>query len=266
MPQALAYLILAQLNTLMTGSLRLALDFLGLAALSGLVGWKRPAWKPLSGYFGAWALALALLGLGFSAAETLLLPQPNPFVRNGLVLSLLLSVGLGGWILLARRLPGPKARLGLSALAGSGLLLALMFPAFSRSNQVVYACLLNLPLALALGFFPLNLLSRARPALREGFHATWLLAAPLSLLIHHAWLWPQLSRIPQQGEFYPYLNLYDWFLMAAMILYSGNLYIDYWLKLGDRRSILALSWNYLVLVVAILCLWLNANVFDTLAL
>jgi hypothetical protein len=29
---------------------------------------------------------------------------------------------------------------------------------------------------------------------------------------------------------------------------------------------LALSWNYLVAVAAVLCLWLNANVFDTLAL
>lgn len=266
MSQASAYLILAQLNTIMTGCLRLGIGFLGLTALAGLMGLKRQSLVPLGRYFSAWMTLSSLCGLFAAIGAWLLLPQPNPFVAHGLVLALiLLPAGLG-----LTALQGPQRgtlwRLGLSLAAAVGLGGCLAFPSFSRSGATLVSSLLDLPLGLALAYFPLGMLPRLREQLGPQLHRLWLAATPVSLLLHYFWLWPRLAGIPQQGEFYPFINLFDWFLAAAMILYLGNLYIDYWLRLGSHRSILALSWNYLVLIATVLCLWLNANVFDTLAL
>jgi hypothetical protein len=53
-------------------------------------------------------------------------------------------------------------------------------------------------------------------------------------------------------------------LYGFVILYSGNLYIDYWLNQG--KSSWAMCWHYLALIAALVCLWFNSNVFDSLAL
>lgn len=268
MSEASAYFILSQLNSLMTGGLRLCLDFLALGALAGLLSLRWQKWLPLGRYFSAWLLSLAVLALGAALGMQVLLPQPNPFVQQGLLLAAclipaaLLLLGLQSLALWLR----PGFRLAVALLGLVCLACCLLQPAFSRSNQILLSCLLDLPLAVALAFFPFGLLPELRGRFKTAFHSLWLLAAPVSLLIHSLWLWPRLAAIPQQGEFFPFISLYDWFLFAVMILYLGNLYIDYWLKLGNRRSYLALSWNYLTLVVTVLCLWLNANIFDTLAL
>ncbi|HEY9841513.1 MAG TPA: hypothetical protein V6D23_13715 [Candidatus Obscuribacterales bacterium] len=268
MSQASAYFILAQLNSIMTGCLRLGLALLGLALLAGWLSLWWPRWLRLGAYFSAWVPGLALVALGAACAANLLLPQPNPFISNGLWL----AVGLlpaAALLLALQRLRAWQNwafRLAVCLAGSAALALSILLPAFSRSNQILLSVLLDLPMAVALVYFPLLLLPQARARYAGSLHLLWGLGASASLLIHYLWLWPQLAGIPQEGEFYPFINLYDWFLFAAMILYLGNLYIDYWLKWDYPRSWLALSWNYLVMVASVLCLWLNANIFDTLAL
>lgn len=305
MSETPVYFALAQLNSLMTGSLRLALAMLALSALAGMVSLRLPRWLALGPYFGAWCLLSALVGLTAAGLLVQMLPYDNPFVWQGLRTAAGLSLGAAALLALqlSRLWRLPALRLGHGLIAGLGLGLCAWLPSFSRSDKVLLSTLSVLPFAIALSYFPLLLLPGSR-RWRGCFHALWLPAAVSGLLLHHLWLYPLLAGIPQQGEFFPYINLYDWFLFVSVILYSGNLYVDYWLssRLSSRQAApraassprtepanqperdydpissgaagtpllpsdgLALSWNYLVLAVSIICLWLNANVFDTLAL
>lgn len=268
MSETPVYFLLAQLNALMTGSLRLALASVLLLALAWAWSLRQSARAdalPLARYFSGWVAGLGALGLLAAASLWFLLPYPNPFVLNGFWTGL-------GLLLLALVLLGLQARpfwqqtiwpRGLAvALLGLAWLACAWLPAFSRSDKTLLTALMALPWMLALAWFPVLFGSGWR--WRHFFHGTWLLSMAAGILLHYGWLYPILSGIPRVGEFYPYINLYDWFLVLFMILYSGNIYVDYWLK--QRASQLALSWHYPVVVTALCCQWLNTHIFDTLAL
>lgn len=266
MSETPVYVLLAQLNSVMTGGLRLALAFAALTLLAWGGSVRSRRCLDLAPYLNAWVVFLALMGLGTSLWEKALLPYQNPFVNQGVWLSggLLL---VGGGALGLQALPfwqrSALMRSLLALIFGLSWFWSLFLPSFSRSDKTLFSTLMAVPVAISLAYFVLLLTGQERRFARI-LHATWALSLPVNLLIYYLWLWPLLAGIPQAGEFFPFIHLYDWFLMAFVILYLGNVYIDYWLKQTTRN--LALSWNYLVLVSAILCLWLNTNIFDTLAL
>lgn len=268
MSETPVYFLLAQLNAVMTGALRLALAAVLLLVLAW--GWslRRSALAdalPLARYFSGWIAGLGAVGLLAAAGLWFLLPYPNPFVLNalwtGLALLLLapLLLWLQTWPVWQRSL---LLRALTAGLLGLGWLACAWLPAFSRSDKTLLTALMALPWMIALAWFPLLFDSGWR--WRHFFHGVWLISMLAGLLLHYGWLYPILSGIPRVGEFYPYINLYDWFLVLFMILYSGNVYVDYWLK--QRDSQLALSWHYPVVVTALCCQWLNTHIFDTLAL
>lgn len=266
MSETPVYFVLVQLNSLMTGVLRMSLALLALSLLTALLSLRWRDWLPLPRYLSALAGLTAVTGLAAAGAEKVLLPYENPFVNQGLITA---GIYLGSALLLLvlQSLPLFQKNIWrgvISLLGGLGLGLSFWLPSFSRSDKLLISMLMIWPMAVALAYFPLLLTARPVPA--RVFHLLWAPGAVLALGLHYFWLYPFLAAIPKEGEFYPFINLYDWFLFVAVILYSGNLYIDYWLRQGAQRSKLALSWNYLVAVVAVLCLWLNANIFDTLAL
>ncbi|MBF2054402.1 MAG: hypothetical protein IGS03_13200 [Candidatus Sericytochromatia bacterium] len=268
MSETPVYFLLAQLNAMMTGALRLALA----AVLLLVLAWSwslRPTAAdhalPLARYFSGWVAGLGAVGLLAATALWLLLPYPNPFVLHGFWTGL-------GLILLASLLLGLQTRAfwqravlprSLAALLlGLAWLACAWLPAFSRSDKTLLTALMALPWMLALAWFPVLFDSGWR--WRQFFHGVGLISMLSGLLLHYGWLYPILSGIPRVGEFYPYINLYDWLLVLFMILYSGNVYVDYWLK--QRASQLALTWHYPVVVTALCCQWLNTHIFDTLAL
>lgn len=258
------YFLLAQLFTLMTASLRLALAFLLLTLLAQIaVCMKRwPAWSPqLADYWSGWMGAMGLMGALFAGSEALLLNYPNPFVWQGLRVGLMLAL-LSGLLRFSGRF---HCHWQLPLLVFT-LVLSFWLPPFSRSAQTWLTVAFAWPVALSLSYFCLWFRPAVEipQALRSLIHTLWSLAALGTGLLYLFWFYPRVSGLPPAGEFYPFLNLYDWFFVIFMILYSGNLYIDYWLKEGKRSLLLA--WNYGVVVAALLCLWLNASIFDTLAL
>ena len=265
MSETPVYFILVQLNSLMTGSLRLSLALLAMSLLACLLSLRVSSWLPLTRYFSALGLGAAAVGLVAALCEKGMLPYENPFVNQGVwfAVGLLLGAGLLLGLQSLKSFEIKALRLMLGLIGSLGLGACFWLPSFSRSDKVLISTLMIWPMAVALAYFPL-LLAGVRH--RGLFHLLWLPGAGIGLLLHYLWLYPMLAGIPKEGEFYPFINLYDWFLFLAVILYLGNLYIDYWLRQRDQRSILTLGWNYLVVVAAILCLWLNANVFDTLAL
>jgi hypothetical protein len=266
MSETPTYFLLAQLFTLMTVSLRLALAFLLLAvglALGGLFRWPRLELSALARYLLGWSGCLGGAGLSAALAESSLLTYPNPFVQQGIWLGGGLALGCVLLLLVSARW---RQRALLPGVLLPAVLLCLQLPAFSRSNQTLLSTLFALPSALVLGYFCLFLQPETFPSrsVRDLFHRLWALASILVLGLYLGWLYPQIAGLPPEGEFYPFLSLYDWFLAVFMILYSGNLYIDYWLKNEERR--LFLIWNYLSMVAALVCVWFNASIFDTLAL
>ncbi|PIQ26094.1 hypothetical protein COW36_02160 [bacterium (Candidatus Blackallbacteria) CG17_big_fil_post_rev_8_21_14_2_50_48_46] len=268
MSETPVYFLLAQLFTLMTASLRLALAFLVLALLTllGSVFFARQAFLlRLSRYWLGWVAGLALAGGSFALAEVQLLNYANPFVWQGFYLSCVL-LGLGGLFFTLDRFLPAKAVYFQSGLILMVLVWVSFHPGFSRSNQVWLTVVFTLPVALALSYFCLwlPLKVEVERSLRHLFHGLWGGSSLLALGLYVFWLYPRVSGLPPTGEFFPFLNLYDWFFVVFMILYSGNLYIDYWLREGKRPLLLA--WNYGVVVAALLCLWFNASIFDTLAL
>lgn len=269
MSETPVYFVLAQLNSLMTGSLRLSLAF-GLLGVVSLAwgGWcQQKDGLRLGHYFWGWMAAVGLVGLAAVLLEKQLLPYQNVFVNQGVILALLLVPGACLLLWAVLRWQGWRMQMGLALLAGMGLLLACWAPSFSRSDKTGITLLMALPVAISLAHFGLLLAGASTPALRWRLHLLWGLSQVPIGGLYFFWLSPQLQGIPQAGEFYPFINLYDWFLLIFMILYLGNLYIDFWLNQPDQEtSSLALSWNYGVVVVGLLCLWLNTNVFDTLAL
>ncbi len=284
MSETPAYFVLAQLFTLMTASLRLALGFALLSALTlglGLVLRTPKSYALLLGlarYLNGWLGGAALAGGGFAGAEILLLSYPNFFVQRGLgfALGLLLLWGIQAFLLrrLAQTGKSGKSGLVLHILALSlnlgSVALACWVPAFSRSNETALTVIFALPVALVISYFALWLSPNHPPSrlLRSVFHGLWGGLSILALSAYLFWLYPRLAGLPPEGEFYPFLKLYDWFLMLFMLLYLGNLYIDYWLRTGEsgEKPALVLAWNYGVLVAGLICLWFNASIFDTLAL
>lgn len=270
MSEAPLYLILAQLNSLMTGSLRLTLCFGICWLLAALLSLWQPRFIRVAHYFTGWWGLAALLSVAAALAVKAYLNYPNPFVEQGFVLALCcLAILPLLWGAQAIKLWQHKVwRAGFIVVFGGGLFCALFWPqwgiSFSRSDKVFYSTLMALPMALVVSYFPLLLAERLPKALSMDFHRAWALSAACCLGLHYFWLYPILKQTSPFVEFYPYTNLYDWFLFVFMILYLGNLYIDYWLKLASKS--LSLSWNYLILLCALLCLWLNTNIFDTLAL
>ncbi len=264
------YFVLAQLNSLMTGTLRLSLAFLALSLMSAFVSLHWQKWLPLTRYFSAFAAVSACVGVVAAGAEKWLLPYENPFVNQGLITAgiYLISSALLCLLQGAKLFKDFFGRLIVSVLGCAVLGLSFYLPSFSRSDKLLFATLMIWPMAVGLAYFPALLAGRQQPLadLKKCFHLLWIPGAVCALGLHYFWLYPFLAAIPKEGEFYPFINLYDWFLFMAMILYLGNLYVDYWLRQGSQQSRLALSWNYLVAVVAVLCVWLNANIFDTLAL
>lgn len=287
MSETPAYFVLAQLFTLMTASLRLALGFSLLSALAiglGLLlrsAQQRQLMQGLVRYLNGWLGLSALAGGGFACAEILLLSYPNFFVQRGLVFALGLLLLWGGQEFLLRRL-AQTGKSGRSVTSGfvlqalsmglslGGVALACLMPAFSRSNETAITVIFALPVALVISYFSLWLSPAQSPPrlLRSVFHGLWAGLSTLSLSAYLFWLYPRLAGLPPEGEFYPFLKLYDWFLMLFMLLYLGNLYIDYWLRTGENgeKPALVLAWNYGVLVAGLICLWFNASIFDTLAL
>lgn len=269
MSEAPLYLILAQLNSIMTGGLRLTLGFGLCWLLLVLLSLWRPQYLSLSRYFvGWWALA-ALVSAAAAGAVSLYLDYPNPFVKQGLWLSALCLAVLPLLIALHAGRQWEHRALRLMALLLLGpLLFAALFwsgwgVSFSRSDKVLFSTLIGLPMALALSYFPV-VLAGQQQKWGPVFHGLWGLSILPCLALHYFWLYPILSETSPYVEFYPYVNLYDWFLFVFVILYLGNFYIEHWLKVTN--TFLSLSWNYLILLCALLCLWFNTNIFDTLAL
>lgn len=269
------YYLLAELNTLMTASLRLALACWLLLLSSLLAACWQPRWAALQPYVWAWLSCLALLALLPAAVLTGLFHSNNPFVAQGLKTSivllgwgvscLILSLGAArlhkkrpDWQSL--RLPLLGIWLGLQAAGGWWFF---QLPAFSRSDKTLFSVVLSLPIMAVMLYFP-ALLTGLGQYMRPFVHTAWALSLLLALGVHHFWLFPFLAGIPTQGEFFPYINLYDWFLSGFVILYLGNVYIDFWLK--PEKNALRLSWNTLFCAWAVLLQWLNTNIFDTLAL
>ncbi len=284
MSETPTYFVLAQLFTLMTASLRLALSFALLSALTlglGLVlraPKQLPLLQGLARYLNGWLGVTALAGGLFAGAEILLLSYPNFFVQRGLVFALGLLLLWGGQVFLLRKL----ARRGKSDNSGrvlQGLALGLnigcvaaacLMPGFSRSNETAITVIFALPVGLVISYFALWLSPGHPPTrlIRSIYHGLWAGLSALALSAYQFWLYPRLAGLPPEGEFYPFLKLYDWFLMLFMLLYLGNLYIDYWLRTGENgeKPTLVLAWNYGVIVAGLICLWFNASIFDTLAL
>lgn len=277
MSETPAYFLLAQLFTLMTASLRLALGFALLSALAvglGLVLRQKAPEKCLelqgmARYFNGWQGLMALAGGLFAGAETGLLTYPNFFVQRalGFAFGLLLLWGVQGVCLRKSSPVWQTLALGLSL---GSVTLACLMPGFSRSNETAMTVIFALPVAVVLSYFALWLSPERQPSrwIRSVSHGLWLGTAGLALGNYWFWLYPRLAGLPPEGEFYPFLKLYDWFLMVFMLLYLGNLYIDYWLRTGKTREkpALVLAWNYGVLIAGLICLWFNASIFDTLAL
>jgi len=266
MSETPVYFFLAQVNAIMTGSLRLAMAFALLCLCAWALSLFSERYLPLGRYLTGWLALLGAVGLATAGILRYVLPYANPFVAQGLVFGGLLCCA-AVLLLGVQSLKLWQHKLLRGGLVFGGLLLwtwAGWQPAFSRSDKTVLTALMALPVALALAYFPLLFRPELRLPVAAFFHGGWILAMGVTLAIHHGWFYPILAGIPQEGEFYPYINLYDWFLFLFVILYSGNIYVDYWLK--QRSSQLALSWNYPIVVVALLCQWLNTNVFDTLAL
>jgi hypothetical protein len=275
MSETPAYFVLAQLFTLMTASLRLALGFALLSALTLALRLvlQNPKQYPLllglARYFNGWLGVSALAGGAFAGAEILLLSYPNFFVQRGLgfALGLLLLWGGQGFLL---RSSGSVLHMLAMGLSLGSVALACWVPAFSRSNETAITVIFALPVALVISYFALWLSPAQSPPrlLRSVFHGLWGGLSTLALSAYLFWLYPRLAGLPPEGEFYPFLKLYDWFLMLFMLLYLGNLYIDYWLRTGENgeKPALVLAWNYGVLVAGLICLWFNASIFDTLAL
>ncbi|MGE3727575.1 MAG: hypothetical protein AB7I41_18590 [Candidatus Sericytochromatia bacterium] len=273
MSETPAYFLLAQLFTLMTASLRLALGFALLSALA--LAWglcfnkNQQALQGLARYFNGWLGLTALAGGCFAGAEFLLLSYPNFFVQRGVAFAfgLLLLWGVQKSVLLKSGQVWQGLALGLHL---AGLVLACLMPAFSRSNETAITVLFALPVALVISYFCLWLSPKRAPSrrIRTIYHGLWGGLSAAALSVYLFWLYPRLAGLPPEGEFYPFLKLYDWFLMLFMLLYLGNLYIDYWLRTGKNREkpALVLAWNYGVLIAGLICLWFNASIFDTLAL
>lgn len=266
MSETPVYILLAELNTLMTGALRLSLAFMLLTVFAWALSWGSARWLALARYFTAWCAVSLALALMASLIEKKLLTYQNPFVNQGVYLSAaLLPVVVSLLWFQTRSFWAQHRGLRVFAILCSLFTLTYIFllPSFSRSDKVFFSTIMTLPFAIALAYFPLVFL-KERPEWASLLHLCWGLSASCALVIYYGWLWPFLSGIPHAGEFYPYINLHDWLLVLFVILYLGNVYIDYWLK--QRSKPLLVSWNYLALLTAVLCLWLNTNIFDTLAL
>ena len=246
------YFFLAQLQTLLTASLRLGFAFL-------LLSWWSTR-NPLSLYWSRWSWIWGVLGTLSGAGLWWALPRSNPFVDQGLLAAAgLLMAGSCLWWSQSRGAVLRRLGLWLSVILGGS---CLWFLSFSRSDKDVFSILLALPLAIALSYFPLCY--RASPAQRKSFHGFFLLSLVPCLGVYYGWMYPLIKHIPAAGEFYPYVNLYDWILPLFVILYSGNLYIEYWLRKAPRT--LLTVWNYPVASLAIVGQWLNTQILDTLAL
>lgn len=266
MPETPFYFLLAQLNLLLTSHLRLGFVFLFLALGSALWQQYRANTSSLQGldhYWLAWSSGCVAIAGGSTLALHRMLPSINGFLQESTYNSLgLCAAILCAW---AGQIFGVKgyrsARTVSHTLAFLVSSYCLYAYSFSRSNKDLFALILALPVALALSYFPLCFLKRP-PA--KKFHFIFLLGLFPVFGVYYGWMYPLTRHIPSVGEFYPFINLYDWILPLFVLLYLGNVYIDFWLN--ERKSTLALIWNYPVVVTAILCQWLNSNILDTLAL
>lgn len=257
------YFFLAQLNLLLTTNLRMGFVFLALSLGCSLWFKHHSTAQRLSSYWLGWSSACALLALSSAGALYRLLERPHLFLQQGTSMGIGLGAAIGiAWTAkyFAKKGAEKAANLGylLSILLGGYCLYAY---SFSRSNKDLFSLGLTLSLALAISYFPLCFLERP-PA--KTFHLLFLGSLMPLGLIYYGWMYPLTRQIPQVGEFYPFINLYDWILPVFVILYLGNIYIDFWLN--KRKNTLALVWNYPVVVAAILCQWLSTNILDTLAL
>lgn len=257
------YFFLAQLNLLLTANLRMGFVFLILSVCSGFWLQRQTVLLRLSTYWLGWASASTLLALGSAGALHTLLQRQNVFLQQATYSGIGLAAAVtSAWAaqFLTRKGYSSAARITylISTLVGSYCIYAY---SFSRSDKDLFSLGLTLPIALALSYFPLCFLNRP-PA--KGFHLLFLGSMIPFSLIYYGWMYPLMRHIPQVGEFYPFINLYDWILPVFVILYLGNIYIDFWLN--NRKNTLALVWNYPMVVTAILCQWLGTNILDTLAL
>lgn len=272
MSEATLYFVLAQLFSCSTAALRLALAF---AILSGGV-WLWGALKQhhlrmasfTALYLQGWSIFCALAGALTFALMQANLPYANPFVARGWQLSLIVAVmGLLG-LLLERRWVWQWPRqwwVGYAVLKWGGLFWLCHGPSFSRSDRIWLSVAMVLALAWTMAYFGLSWQSSdTAMAVQNHFNVGWgVLVLPL-LVSHVSWLHPILVGLPVEGEFYPFVALYHWFLVIAVLLYLGNLYIQYWLKL--QVSAVFIAWRYLMVVTAMTLLWFLTNIFDTLAL
>lgn len=264
MSESPAYFLLAQCFTFMSVALRLSLGFLCVGLLSILGKELKLIKNPLSNFWWAWGAFCALVSALSAEMALRILPYANPFLSSGRFMA---WVSLGGLLGLIG-LQGLKAtpwRSKASLLLGFMLLGYLIVqPPFSRSNQIWLSVLFHLPMGLGLGYLSALLTQNMSLDLKRIYHWGSGLSLCTILGFHYFWLLPRLEPIPKAGEFYPYINLYDWFLWGFVILYLGNLYIDYWLK--ERLYLPQMLWNYLLLITGLVSIWLNSSIFDTLAL
>lgn len=266
MPETSFYFLLAQLNLLLTSHLRLGFVFLFLALGTAL--WQQyrlqtTRLRGLDNYWLAWSSGCTLIAGGSAVALYQMLPTAHAFLQESTYSSLGLCAAVlcvwAGQIFWRKHYysAGTVSR-ALGFLISSYCLYTY---SFSRSDKDMFGLILALPVALALSYFPLCFLKQP-PA--QGFHKVFLLSLLPVFGVYYGWMYPLTQHIPSVGEFYPFINLYDWILPLFVLLYLGNVYIDFWLN--ERKSTLALIWNYPVVVTAILCQWLNSNILDTLAL
>ncbi len=258
------YFFIAQLNSLLTGGLRLGYGFFVLAVLM-LCGsfWvsepaQRDSRRGLASYWLTWSTGLSLLALSSALALSQLLAAPNVFLKQGIYSTVGLLIA-SGMLLVFQYFK--RGRWGLCLSLPVALFCVYAY-SFSRSDKDLFSIVLALPVALGVSYFPLCFFKQNTTD--RLFHSVFLWLLLPVFFVYYGWMYPLIKHIPAAGEFYPFINLYDWILPLFVILYSGNVYIDYWLN--KRKSILVLMWNYPVAVAAILCQWLNTNILDTLAL
>lgn len=278
MSESALYFLLSQLSACATASLRFSLAFVVISGVSWLLVSKPTesssikvfdtlVWAFAARYNQGWGVFLAMASGVFFWLSQQFMPHPNPFILRGGQLALIL-VTTGLVALLLEQYVIRHLQLHWQRYYGLLKLVVLWFvchgPSFSRSDRIWLSVTMVLFVAWTVGYFALSWQAET-PVLqtyRACFNAGWLLLFLPALGIYLLWLQPILAGLPPEGEFYPFVALCHWFLVINMILYLGNLYIQYWLKQQAGLFI----WRYSCAVAAIVFLWLTTHIFDTLAL
>lgn len=269
MPESSTYYILAQLISFSSASLRLMIGFLFLSSIYLIVEWANKKEPTLSIYWFCWGMICSALATITTQLELNIITFENSFIDSGWKLA---STILFHQVWITICYSFVKVKRFRKAILIIGLIicwyLILQSAPFSRSDKHLINALILLPINLCISFFPILLIQAKNQntfeRLTNIFLKLFLFSLPVTIFIHFYWLTPQILSLPKDGEFYPYVTLNNWFLAIFVILYLGNVYFQYWLK--NSKGHIFVVWNYLFTITALLILWFNTNIFDTLAL